>query len=288
MSMYLEIPEFANDFRYRTFLNDGLTIVYPHLHKEIEIIYAKRGKVTIGIEDEIIELQAGEVLFIASGQPHYFLASPESERYVYQFDLKLFHEETMRSDEPTLFTLFSDGESYSRNWPADVAAKVTEILLSLYQIEEQDGPGKNFLSMGYLYQLIGVLYQGLPKRKIRKKILNRSSMQYKETLERLNQVFEYVEGHYQDAVTIEEIAKFVGFSPYYFTRFFKKNMGQTFMQFLTEYRVNQAKFILANEKIPMADVAEQAGFASVKTFHHVFKEVVGESPLQYQKQITVK
>ena len=36
------------------------------------------------------------------------------------------------------------------------------------------------------------------------------------------------------------------------------------MQFLTEYRINQAKFILANEKLPMAEVAEKAGFASVK------------------------
>lgn len=58
------------------------------------------------------------------------------------------------------------------------------------------------------------------------------------------------------------------------------------MQFLTEYRVNQAQFILGNEKLPMAEVAEKAGFASVKTFHHVFKGAVGHSPLQYQKMMS--
>jgi AraC-type DNA-binding domain-containing proteins len=57
------------------------------------------------------------------------------------------------------------------------------------------------------------------------------------------------------------------------------------MQFLTAYRINQAKFILASKELPMAEVAVQAGFASVKTFHHVFKESVGQSPLQYQKQM---
>ena len=72
MSMYLEIPEFESDFRFRTFLNDGLTIVYPHVHKEIELIYAKRGKVNIGVADEIIELEEGELYIFASGQPHYF------------------------------------------------------------------------------------------------------------------------------------------------------------------------------------------------------------------------
>ena len=45
MSMYLEIPEFESDFRFRTFLNDGLTIVYPHVHKENRADFMrKRGK----------------------------------------------------------------------------------------------------------------------------------------------------------------------------------------------------------------------------------------------------
>lgn len=109
MSMYLEIPEFESDFRFRTFLNDGLTIVYPHVHKEIELIYAKRGKVNIGVADEIIELEEGELYIFASGQPHYFLASPESERYVYQFDFALFDETILREKELSLKTLFDEG-----------------------------------------------------------------------------------------------------------------------------------------------------------------------------------
>ncbi len=79
--------------------------------------------------------------------------------------------------------------------------------------------------------------------------------------------------------------RYVGFSPYYFTRFFKANTGQTFMQFLTEYRVNQAQFILGNEKLPMAEVAEKAGFASVKTFTMSLKGLY-HSPLQYQKMMS--
>lgn len=57
------------------------------------------------------------------------------------------------------------------------------------------------------------------------------------------------------------------------------------MQFLTEYRIKQAKFILSTEKLPMSEVAEKSGFSSVKTFHHVFKSEVGISPLKYQKSI---
>ena len=77
MSMYLEIPEFESDFRFRTFLNDGLTIVYPHVHKEIELIYAKRGKVNIGVADEIIELEEGELYILPVASPTIFGFSRE-------------------------------------------------------------------------------------------------------------------------------------------------------------------------------------------------------------------
>lgn len=73
MSMYLEIPEFESEFRFRTFLNDGLTIVYPHVHKEIEIIYAKRGTVNIGVDDTIIELKEGDLYLFPAGSPTTFL-----------------------------------------------------------------------------------------------------------------------------------------------------------------------------------------------------------------------
>ena len=285
MSMYLEIPEFESEFRFRTFLNDGLTIVYPHVHKEIEIIYAKRGTVNIGVDDTIIELEEGDLYLFSSGQPHYFLASPESERYVYQFDMKLFEEPLLRENEVSLMTLFEEGEPHSKNWPTSFTEKITGLLIELYQLEEENVIGKRYLTLGLLYQLIGECYQSLPKRKQAVNPLKRTAAQYKETLQRLNDVFEYIESHYQEVLTMEDTARHVGFSPHYFTRFFKTNTGKTFMQFLTEYRINQAKFILANEKIPMAEVAEKAGFASVKTFHHVFKEAVGQSPLQYQKQL---
>lgn len=288
MSLYLEIPQLDQQFPYRMLVNDGMTIVYPHWHKEIEIIYAKYGKVNIGLDGEVITLEEGEIIYFASGQPHYFLASPESVRYVYQFDLKLFDEAILRkNEEDSLFSLFEEGQRHSRYWPQEFAKMVQNLLLELFELQDAEAQGENYLVLAILYRLIGECYRALPKKQLleTKKVPN--AIQQKETLQRLNKVFDYIENHYQEVMTIDDVAKYVGFSPYYFTRFFKTNTGQTFMQFLTEYRINQAQFILGNEKLPMAEVAERAGFASVKTFHHVFKEAVGQSPLQYQKKMSL-
>ncbi|WP_368259448.1 AraC family transcriptional regulator [Enterococcus sp. 2201sp1_2201st1_C11_2201SCRN_220225] len=286
MSNYLEITHLKQEFPFRAFLNDGWAITYPHFHKEIEIIHTKKGKVNIGVGQKLIELAEGETYFFPSGQPHYFLASPDSERCVFQFDLLMFDEVNLRRPEdPTLFALFEQGEPLSRNWPADFAKRMTDLLLALFSAQEQDTTGERFRIIALLHLLVADFYRELPSKKERVSITQPAAVKYQETLDQLNVVFDLIENHYQESLTLEEVAKEVGFSPYYFTRFFKKNTGQTFGQFLTDYRVNQAKFILASEKIPMVEVAEKAGFASVKTFHHVFKEAVGISPLKYQKNI---
>ncbi|OTE88878.1 AraC family transcriptional regulator, partial [Escherichia coli] len=138
-----------------------------------------------------------------SGQPHYFLASPESERYVYQFDMKLFEEPLLRENEVSLMTLFEEGEPHSKNWPTSFTEKITGLLIELYQLEEENVVGKRYLTLGLLYQLIGECYQSLPKRKRAVNPLKRTAAQYKETLQRLNDVFEYIESHYQEVLTME-------------------------------------------------------------------------------------
>lgn len=155
MSDYLEIPEFEDSIPFRTFLNDGMTIVYPHWHKEIEIIYSRKGKVNIGVDEDIVQLEEGEIFFFPSGKAHYFLASPDSERYVYQFNLMLFDERILRVSEDSLLSLFESGEPLSRNWPQSLAQKATELLVHLYEVEESKPVGMNYLTLGYLYQLIG-------------------------------------------------------------------------------------------------------------------------------------
>lgn len=287
MSVYLEMPEFEDKLLFRSFINDGMTLVYPHWHKEIEIIYSIRGTVHIGVGDEIVHVSEGEIYFFASGEPHYFLASPDSERIVYQFDLSILDEQKLKApNDISLTELFERGQKHSSNWSKSLILEVRNLLHQLFDEDEKNNGGKNYAIMSLLFQLISLFYRRLPQSQTTiKKGAKASTIKYKENLEHLDKIFTYVENHYEESITLEDVAKFSGFSSYYFTRFFKANTGTTFMSFLTEYRINQAKFILANENVPMVEVAEKSGFASVKTFHHVFKEQVGISPLKYRKTL---
>ena len=288
MSMYLEIPKLDKDLPLRLFINDGMTIVYPHWHKEIEIIYSCKGKINIGVGNEIVVINENEIHYFASGEPHYFLASPDSERIVCQFDLSIFDETRVRlKNDLSLIKLFEIGEKHSNKWPPELTETIKNILINLYEEYSNDKIGKEYSIFSDLHKLIVSFYRHLPKTKEPiKKEARTATLKYKENLEYLDKIFSYVEKHYIEQITLEDVSKYIGFSPYYFSRFFKTHTGSTFITFLNEYRIKKAKFILANEKISMTDVADKAGFSSVKTFHHVFKESAGMSPLKYQKSIS--
>lgn len=287
VSKYLEIPKMDSRFPFRCFIDYGKGLVYPHWHKEIEIIYVIKGTIKIGVNDELIEVNQGQIFFFDSGATHYFLATPESERLVFQFDSKMFNEgiETMANGEK-LKDIFASRENWSLHWPLEVESNMCQHLQALYDETLKMEPGYIFATQQHLYGILILFSRKVPeKTRFMKKALNDDSMKNKETLERMDKVFSLIEANYSQAITLEEVAKHVGFSHHYFTRFFKKNTGTTFVGFLTEYRINMAKSILATEELPMIEVAEKSGFNSVKTFHHVFKENVGMSPLKYQKSI---
>ena len=288
MSHYIELVKFDSPVNLKIFENDNTLASFPHFHKEVEIIYVKKGCVNIAYQNEIIALEESEMLIFPSGATHAFLSSPNSARYVYQFDLAIFDEKLLGVSQKNLRLLFDRAQVCSRAWPADLKQTVADLLDCLFQTMRVPTVAVHYLQLGYLMQLMGIFLEQLPQEKAEKIAGHHLEVQYKEDLVLLNQIFSYIETHFQEDITLDTISDLVGFSPYYFTRFFKKHIGQTFIQFLSDYRLEQARYILSQERLPMAEVAEKSGFSSVKTFHHVFKKSQGISPLQYQKSHTIK
>ncbi|CRH19000.1 AraC family transcriptional regulator [Carnobacterium maltaromaticum] len=289
MGVYLEIPELNEHFLFRSFVNEGDILVYPHWHKEIEIIYVKEGNVNIGVNDVPIQLKRNDIYFINGGDVHYFLASPESERIVIQFDLSFFQDiSSLEKTNKEMRNLFSSIVQASSLWSQEVADQMRQLLMTVHEENNERKSGYRYVIKAKMFEMLAILSREVPQNEnwndqVREEI---SSTKQMENLERLYKIFMYIEAHYQDTITLNDISAYMGFSSFYFTKFFKKNTGTTFIQFLTEYRLNKAKWILLNEDATVTEVAERTGFSSVKTFHHQFKDLMGISPLKYKKTIS--
>jgi AraC-like DNA-binding protein len=289
VGVYLEIPELNEHFLFRSFVNEGDILVYPHWHKEIEIIYVKEGNVNIGVNDVPIQLKRNDIYFINGGDVHYFLASPESERIVIQFDLSFFQDiSSLEKTSKEMRNLFSSIVQASSLWSQEVADQMRQLLMTVHEENNERKSGYRYVIKAKMFEMLAILSREVPQNEnwndqVREEI---SSTKQMENLERLDKIFMYIEAHYQDTITLNDISAYMGFSSFYFTKFFKKNTGTTFIQFLTEYRLNKAKWILLNEDATVTEVAERTGFSSVKTFHHQFKDLMGISPLKYKKTIS--
>lgn len=283
MAIYLEKLNLEKDFPFQILVNEGDILTTPHWHKEVEILYIQSGVVNLGVCDKPITAKAGDIILIAGGESHYVLASGDSERLVFQFDLNFFKEiSSLKNTALTLGEMIASRSFCSQDWDDNVRRKAADLLLSAYEEYKGQRQGYSYAVKGYLSLLLAVLYQDVPELSAKER--NRMKLSGNRTLEKLDGIFRYVEDNYQKDIQLEDVAGHVGFDVFYFTKFFKKNTDKTFFAFLNEYRVEKAKWILLNEDVPIAELVERSGFGSSKTFYRVFKQATGLSPTQYQKQ----
>lgn len=283
MAIYLEIPKLNPAFPFRILVNEGDILTTPHWHKEIEIILIRSGIVNLGVSDDPIQAKAKDVIIIGSGEIHYVLASAQSERLVFQFDFSFFQELTiLKNTEYSLYDLFASIQNNSQLWSEKLHTEVIELLEKIYEEYCAQREGYVYAIKGYLCMLVTLLYRNLKDSK--KQEQNHMDITSNRTLEMMDQIFRYVEDHYSENMMLEDVADAVGFSTYYFTKFFKKNTGKTFITFLNEYRVEKAKWILLNEDISVNELIERTGFGSSKTFYRVFKQITGVAPSIFKQE----
>ncbi|OCT11525.1 AraC family transcriptional regulator [Paenibacillus pectinilyticus] len=93
----------------------------------------------------------------------------------------------------------------------------------------------------------------------------------------------YIETHFHESMTIEQLARMAEISSKYYVSLFKKTYGKTAIDYLTEVRVNMAKQLMLQADVRLKDVAFQVGYNDEFYFSRMFKKEVGVSPTVYLK-----
>lgn len=105
---------------------------------------------------------------------------------------------------------------------------------------------------------------------------------------RLRTAMDYMESHYSESLTLEEITKHCGLNHTTLNELFKQEMRMTVMEYLTHYRIKVARKHLAYTELPLKEIADRCGFKTVQHFSRVFKEKVGETPLTFRREAVEK
>lgn len=101
---------------------------------------------------------------------------------------------------------------------------------------------------------------------------------------RLNDVLQYLHQHWQENLSVAQLAAQVYVSPNYLSRFFNKYLGTTITEYLLNLRMQAAVELLENDPGSITEIAMKTGFPSATTFIRTFKQRYGMTPKRYQKE----
>lgn len=95
---------------------------------------------------------------------------------------------------------------------------------------------------------------------------------------------DYIELYAEQELKLSLLAKHIGYSEYYLSRKFKKEMGVSISAYIKYVRVERSKLMLVSTSMPIVQIAQHLHFASSSHFSETFRDVVGKTPQQYRNE----
>ncbi|AJY73588.1 AraC family transcriptional regulator [Paenibacillus beijingensis] len=251
-----------------------------HYHRELELLLVESGSMEVYIEEEQIDLHAGDLCIIGTNQLHRDrLSSDVLDYIVLQFDLEQFFDHStmpyMRYFSETKNPLSQANYIFRENEAVrgEIADCVREILQEANRKESGYELAVNLL----IKKILLLLLRGD----------NRKVLAEQEDFDRirLKPVLAFVEQHLTDRIQVEEVCKLANMSYYYFVKYFKKSIGLSFTEYVNYRKIKWAERILLTKDLSISEVGDRIGMPNMAHFYKMFKKYNDCSPKEFQKRM---
>lgn len=230
------------------------------------LILVEEGCGTVTVGEETLALQEGDVAFLDCHQPYSHCCDarePWKNLWVH------WNGQVM----PHLYEVFRQRNvSVVLGGAADW---VEPVLLRLESIAREEAPDYELYESECLTQLMTLL---LTKKQ------ERGGHASGETLQKWEQIHQYLEEHFAEKITLEDLGKRFSVSKYYMLRGFKRRYGVTIVQFINQCRMNYAKNELRFTDKQIDTIAEECGIHDSSYFNRIFRTTEGISAGAYRRQ----
>ena len=270
------VPDQGSSFK--VLLTPGLQDTFLwHFHPEYEIVYVEGTSGTRHVGDHISLYEGSDLVFIGPNIPHLnfdYGVRTECEQVIIQMKENFLGKDFLNIPEFISIKTLFDKAHYGLSFSGSTKELVGKEL-------------KRISGMDHFDQLLSLLrILKLLAASDHTEILNHSPAGNKSLQKeqfRMDSIYKYVETHFDQNPDVNFIAREVNLTTSAFCRFFRKNTKMTFTEFVNQYRINQAKNYLLQDKT-VSETCFAVGFESLSYFNKLFGKITGENPSSFKKR----
>lgn len=252
-----------------------------HFHPEYEIMLNTRINGTRIVGDSVELFDQYDLVLIGGNIPHcwnYYRGQnhkPEDRGVMVHFRVSSLGEELLSQHElHAVRQLLIDSER--------------GILFSVDEARKSELFLKNMVNTKGIDKLIN-FFNVLKIMSASDKRITLCSENYKQAFDergnkKMSDVYNYIRENYSKDISLEKISRIVHMSPFSFSRYFKKNCGAGFVEYLNRVRMNKACYLLRETDYQVQEIGEQCGFSSISNFNKQFRKTEGLAPREYRAQ----
>ncbi len=278
MKATLETVYSDEDSSFRILLTPNLNdIFYWHFHPEYEMVYVEAETGFRHIGDHISKYEGSDMALIGPNIPHLnfdYGVKTTVNTVVIQMKENFLGEDFFSLPEITAIKTLFEKAKNGLAFYGETKRRAGEKLKQLTTLSHFD----QLLS---LLQVFHLLANSQEVSFLKAKPIASASILKEQ--QRLQKIYHFIEANYHSDINVNEVAKMCNLTTAAFCRYFKKSTHYTFTDFLNQFRINQSKKLLLQDK-NVTESCYESGFANVAYFNKVFKKFTGENPSAFKQR----
>ncbi len=249
----------AGDF---TTIHSSALYEVPHFHKHLELIYVVSGQATAYADQKKSVLHSGDLYIAFPNQIHYYEKSVTGKYVVVLLSPELIYgvEDMLYNNIPKKNLLTKD--------------KVQDCVKIIMNYAQAKGAYAATAQVGLANQLLATL---LPKLELAPRIKTNNTT--------LQSVLNYCSKNFANDLTLDTLAQDLHISKFHISHLLNQKLGISFNAYLSNIRVRNACYLLEDRSRKIADISEEIGFGSIRSFNRAFKEIMGVTPVEYRSKL---
>jgi AraC-like DNA-binding protein len=280
----MKLNFFTNDESFPLFIQYGYhdENLFIHTHQDFsELVIVMNGSAKHIVDDEKFHIKKGDVFVISNDTAHGY---EDTENFVicnimYRSENLLSADYDIKKNAGfhALFVLepyFTKEHSFKSRLmlkPKDFEKihTLTDIMLSEHQTKA-DG-WQTFLQANFMTLVVML-----------SRLYSFGDSSEKMDIINIAKSVSYIESHYTEDISIDELAEISHYSPRHFTRIFNETYHTTPLNYILSLRISRTCSLLKESQLPISDIALQCGFSDNNYFSRIFKKRTGLTPKQFR------